>query len=151
MKNILFLTLFISLAFFTACDSEEFEVRQDSLENVKADASGEWTLFSITRNKTDISEHFDTSGMKLTLSGANFTLSSSSFPFPTLKTTGTAFSTGNWAFDDDYQPSVIHFKGGSETVPVNLTYPLYGKNNNSLGLEFSLGCGASTYQYQFKK
>ena len=115
MKNILFLTLFISLAFFTACDSEEFEVRQDSLENVKADVSGEWTLFSITRNKTDISEHFDTSGMKLTLS------------------------------------SVIHFNGGSETVPVNLTYPLYGKNNNSLGLEFSLGCGASTYQYQFKK
>ncbi len=152
MRNILLISLFSSLAFFTACDdADSFDVREDALVNYATDINGVWNLFSIERNGTDLSGHFNASAMTLTIADGAFTLSSASLPFPTLKTTITPFDSGSWAFDDDYQPTSIQFTNGSEIVPVNLSFPLYGNNNTSLGLEFSLGCGATTYTYHFKK
>jgi hypothetical protein len=151
MRNILLISIF-SLALFTACDdADSFDVREDALVDYKTDINGEWSLFSIERNGTDLSGVFNASAMTLTITDGAFSLNSSALPFPTLKTTSTQFDTGSWSFDDDYKPTSIQFTNGSEIVPVNLSFPLYGSNNNSLGLEFSLGCGATTYTYHFKK
>ena len=151
MRNILLISFF-SLAFLIACDdADTYDVREDALINYKADINGEWSLFSIERGASDLSGVFGTN-LKLTLgSDGTFTLSDAKMPFPTLKTTVTDFSTGNWSFDDDYQPTKIQFTNGTDVVPVNILFPLYGKNNTSLGLEFSLGCSSVIYKYHFKK
>lgn len=152
MRNIFFLSLILSLALFTACDeAKSFDVREDALVNYAADINGTWTLHSISRNGVDISGHFNASALTLTIDESSFSLGSSSLPFPTLKTTGSPFSSGSWSFDDDYQPTNIQFTNGTEVVPTSLSFPLYGSNNTSLGLEFSLGCGATSYMYHFKK
>ena len=152
MRNIFFFTLILSLVLFSACDNaDSFDVREDALVDYKTDINGEWSLHSIHRNGTDLSQQFNASALTLTLSDGSFSLSSSALPFPTLKTSGTPFSSGSWSFDDDFKPTNIQFTDGSDIVPASLSMPLFGKNNSSLGLEFSLGCGATTYKYHFKK
>ena len=152
MRNIFLLTLTLSIAFFSACeDADSFDVREDALIDYSTDINGDWSLHSIKRNGTDISGQFNSSAMTLNITDGGFSLGTSTLPFPTLKTTGTAFSSGNWSFDDEFKPTNIQFTNGSDIVPVNIAMPLYGKNNSSLSLEFSLGCGATIYEYHFKK
>jgi len=107
-------------------------------------------LFSIERNGTSLAGHFD-AALNLTISDGTFSLSSTTMPFPTLTTMVGDFSSGSWSFNDDYKPTGIQFTNGTDVVPVALSFPLYGMNNTSLGLEFSLGCGETTYKYHFKK
>ena len=150
MRNLLFISFF-SLAFLIACDdADSYDVREDALINYKTDINGEWNLYSIARGSTDLSAVHGTN-LKLTITDGTFSLSDAKMPFPTMTTTVADFSTGNWSFDDDYQPTKIQFTNGTDVVPVNLMFPLYGKNNTSLGLEFSLGCGSVKYSYHFKK
>ncbi len=151
MRNIILFSFF-SLAFFIACDDDAstYDVREDALINYKADINGEWSSFSIERNGTSLSGSYD-AAMTLTISDGAFSLSSTGLPFPTLTTTVADFNSGSWSFDDDYKPTSIQFSNGTDVVPVALSFPLYGMNNTSLGLEFSLGCGATKYKYHFKK
>jgi hypothetical protein len=151
MRNILLFSFF-SLAFLIACedDASSYDVREDALINYKADIIGEWSLFSIERDGASLAGHFD-AALNLTISDGAFSLSSTTMPFPTLTTMVSDFSSGSWSFDDDYQPTSIQFTNGSEVVPAALSFPLYGSNNTSLGLEFSLGCSSTTYKYHFKK
>jgi hypothetical protein len=152
MRNIFFFTLILSLVLLSACDdAETFDVREDSLIDYKIEINGEWSLHSIHRNGSDLSGQFNASALTLTISDGSFTLGSSALPFPTLKTSGTPFASGSWTFDDDFKPTNIQFTNGSDIVPASLSMPLFGKNNSSLGLQFSLGCGATTYVYHFKK
>ena len=152
MRNIFIITLIFSLALFSACDdAETFDVREDALIDYKVEINGEWSLHSIHRNGTDLSGHFNASALTLSITDGSFTLGSSTLPFRTLKPSGTPFASGNWSFDDDFKPTNIQFTNGSEIVPADLSMPLFGKNNSSLGLQFSLGCGATTYVYHFKK
>ena len=151
MRNILLFSFF-SLAFLIACEDESssYDVREDALINYKADINGDWTLFSIERNGTSLAGHFD-AALNLTISDGAFSLSSTTMPFPTLTTMVGDFSSGSWSFNDVYKPTGIQFTNGTDVVPVALSFPLYGMNNTSLGLEFSLGCGETTYKYHFKK
>ena len=151
MINILLFSFF-SLAFLMACDDDAstYDVREDALINYKADINGEWSLFSIERNGTSLSGSYD-AAMTLTISDGAFSLSSTGLPFPTLTTTVADFNSGSWSFDDEYKPTSIQFSNGTDVVPAALSFPLYGMNNTSLGLEFSLGCGETTYKYHFKK
>ena len=72
MRNILLISIF-SLAFFTACDdADSFDVREDALVNYKTDINGEWSLFSIKRNGTDLSGVFNASAMTLTIADGAF-------------------------------------------------------------------------------
>ena len=141
---------FLAAILFTGCE-EDLEVRQDALTNYEVDINGSWKLFSISRDGEDLSSKINFTDFTLELSNGDFNLNSSTIPFPTLKTTGSAFSSGSWSFNDDIYPTHIQFTNGSDVVPVKLAYPAYGTNNSSLVLEFSLGCSANIYSYQFKK
>lgn len=151
MKNLLLIAGFLFAAIlFTGCE-DDLNVRQDALTNYNVDINGSWKLFSISRDGEDLSGKFGFTDYTLELNDGTFSLSSSTVPFPTLKTTGVAFSSGSWSFNDDIYPTHIQFTNGSEVVPVKMAYPAYGTNNTSLVLEFSLGCSSNKYLYQFKK
>ena len=117
MRNILFISFF-SLAFLIACDdADSYDVREDALINYKTDINGQWSLYSIARGSTDLSAVHGTN-LKLTIADGTFTLSDPPIPFPTMTTTVADFSSGNWSFDDDYQPTKIQFTNGTDVVPV---------------------------------
>ena len=146
MRNTLLSTLLLfSLVIFTSCEEDKFDVRQDALTEYAVNIQGIWTLHSLYRNGEDLSGIFDASSLTLTLGDGTFSIGSTNLPFPTLKTTGTPFDSGTWSFDDDYKPTKIHFTDSSGDVVTNLSFPLYGNNQTSLGLEFSLGCGQTSY------
>ena len=115
MRNILFLTLTLSLAMFISCDeADSFDVRQDALVNYVTDINGTWTLHSVHRDGTDITSHMPSAtGLTLQVEAGSFTLGSSNLPFPTLGNARTPFSSGSWSFDDDYQPTSINFTNGT--------------------------------------
>lgn len=151
MKNsFLKASLLFATILITGCE-DNLNVRQDALTNYAVDINGTWKLFSITRDGEDLSSKISFTDYTLELSDGSFSLSSSTVPFPTLKSVTTPFSSGSWSFNDDYYPTQIQFTNGSEVIPVKLGYPAYGTNNSSLALEFSLGCSSNTYLYQFKK
>lgn len=152
MKNsILILTITLLILITSGCDVNNFEVREDALENYAVEINGEWSLVSIERNKEDITGQFNFGDFILKIDGGNFNLNSTTIPFPTLKSTGNPFDSGTWIFNDDYQPTLMQLSDGTQTVQTNLKSSLYGKNNTTLKLEFSLGCKSNTYVYQFKK
>lgn len=152
MKNLLLTAGFLFAAILiTGCEQDELNVRQDALTNYIVDIDGSWKLFSISRDGEDLSGKFSFKDYTLDVRDRNFSLSSSTFPFPTLKTTGVPFSSGTLSFNDDVYPTQIQFSNGSEVVPVKLAYPAYGTNNTSLILEFNLGCSSNKYSYHFKK
>lgn len=153
MRNILFLTMTLSLAMFISCDeADSFDVRQDALVDYVTDINGTWTLHSVHRDGTDITSHIPSAtGLTLQVEAGSFTLGSSNLPFPTLGNARTPFSSGSWSFDDDYQPTSINFTNGTDVIVTSLAMPLYASNNSSMGLTFSMGCGATSYQYNFKK
>lgn len=151
MRNLIKITGFFLLAILFAGCEDDSQVSQDALTNYAVDINGSWKLFSISRDGEDLSSKISFTGYTLELNDNTFNLNSSTVPFPTLKTTGSAFSNGNWSFNDDIYPTHIQFTNGSEVIPVKMGYPAYGTNNSSLVLEFSLGCSTNIYSYQFKK
>jgi len=151
MRNLVLIAGFLFAAILFAGCEDDLEVRQDALTNYNVDINGSWKLFSISRDGEDLSSSIRFTDYTLELSNGSFNLNSSAVPFPTLKTTGAAFSSGSWSFNDDIYPTHIQFTNGSEVVPVKMGFPAYGVNNSSLILEFSLGCSSNTYSYQFKK
>ena len=118
MRNILFLTLTLSFAMFMSCDdADSFDVRQDALVNYVTDINGTWTLHSIHRDGADITSDIPSAtGLTLQVEAGSFTLGSSNIPFPTLGNARTPFSSGSWAFDDDYQPTSINFTNGTQEI-----------------------------------
>ena len=148
-KSILTFCLLSGLLFLS-CE-EDPAVRQDALVNYKVDLMGDWAIFSVERNGEDISALLDYSTFSLQLGDGTFSLANEQVPFPTLGFNDANFSSGAWEFDDDFSPTQIHFVDGGTRVPVQMSFPAYGLNNTSLGLEFSLGCSNTVYTYQFKK
>lgn len=150
-KIIIAASLLFGGMFLVGCE-EDLTVRQDALNAFAVDINGSWELFSMSRNGEDLSGKLSFTDYSITINeDGTFSLSSSSVPFPTLKTTNNRFSNGTWRFDSDFQPTEIQFLNGSSIVPVKLDQPLFGTNNTNLSIEFSMGCGANTYLYQFKK
>ena len=136
--------------FFFGCE-DELLVRQDALTPYEVSIEGTWELYSLSRNGIDLTGVMDLSGKDIDFTNdGTFTLSSPSMPFPT-RSSEADFTTGTWRFNNDYQPTEMQFSDGSNRVPVKLDQPLYGTNNTTLALEFTLGCSANTYVYQFKK
>lgn len=152
MKKIVLISNFLFAVLLLSGCEDDLTVRQDALTAYTVEVNGNWNLFSISRNGEDLSGMLNITDNSIALNNdGTFNLSSSTIPFPTLKTTGARFTSGNWTFNDDFQPTKIHFSNGSSIVPVKLDKPLYGKNNNTLSFKFSLGCGTNSYLYQFKK
>lgn len=152
MKKIILAARFIFIGLFLIGCEEELSVRQDALTDYAVDINGTWQLFSISRNGEDLSGKISFTDYTLDLNNdGTFNLSSSKVPFPTLRTSGASFISGNWAFNDDFQPTEIQFSNGPAVVPTRLDQPLFGSNNTTLSITFSLGCATNTYLYQFKK
>jgi hypothetical protein len=144
-------SLIFFLILFCGCE-DELELRQDALTPYEVSIDGAWELYSVSRNGADLTQVMDLTDVEIEFSNdGTFSLSSSKIPFPTLKSSSNSFTAGSWKFNNDFQPTSIQFSNGNAKVPVMLDQPLYGSNNTNLVFEFSLGCNANTYQYQFKK
>jgi len=152
MKSAIFkANLFFLVLILFGCE-DELLVRQDALTPYAVSIEGTWELYSISRNGMDLTGVMDLTDSNIEFNGdGTFSLSSASMPFPTLRPSEAYFTSGGWSFNNDYQPTELQFSDGSARVPVKLDQPLYGNNNTTLALEFSLGCSTNTYVYQFKK
>ncbi len=152
MRNILFLTLTLTLTTLISCDeADTFDVRQDALVDYVTDINGTWTLHSVHRDGSDITSHIPSAtGLTLQVEAGSFTLGSSNLPFPTLGNARTPFSSAHGPLMTIIN-LLVSFHKWHRCYCTSLAMPLYASNNSSMGLSFSMGCGATSYQYNFKK
>lgn len=124
-------------------------LNKDGFTEFNVVVPGSWTLQQATQNGLDISNSFDFSAFSLDLSfngdsPSDFTVTNGNAPFATS-------GSGTWTFDDLVYPTQIIFTSNGSSSTFDLANLPLAAHNNTMSIEFSLGCADNTYIYTLTK